>query len=223
MVKARWWIVGLFGVSWAFVRLIANDPSHPPTPVQTPSPPTKLSPQTAPLQALPKAEAPTSELGATETAGTRYVSGHRVALRNSPSKNGSIIDRLDFGRKVTFLGQENGWSHVRDDLTQRDGWVSSRLLSDEQPKEKREPDKSEPKKVEPPKLPTLSDATIIARIISESINGYPGNCPCPYNRDRAGHKCGGRSAYSRPGGYSPICYPTDVTKAMIEAFRNTLQ
>lgn len=31
-------------------------------------------------------------------------------------------------------------------------------------------------------------------------------CQCPYDIDAAGRRCGGRSAYSRPGGASPICY-----------------
>jgi hypothetical protein len=33
-----------------------------------------------------------------------------------------------------------------------------------------------------------------------------GSCQCPYDRDSAGNSCGSRSAYSRPGGSSPICY-----------------
>ncbi|MEM9452488.1 MAG: hypothetical protein AAGA75_28770 [Cyanobacteria bacterium P01_E01_bin.6] len=33
-----------------------------------------------------------------------------------------------------------------------------------------------------------------------------GSCDCPYDRDSAGRSCGGRSAYSRPGGASSICY-----------------
>jgi hypothetical protein len=36
------------------------------------------------------------------------------------------------------------------------------------------------------------------------------------SQDRA---CGSRSAYSRPGGAAPLCYPTDVTPAMIESYR----
>lgn len=36
--------------------------------------------------------------------------------------------------------------------------------------------------------------------------GYTGNCPCPYDRDAAGKLCGARSAYSRSGGASPVCY-----------------
>jgi hypothetical protein len=54
-------------------------------------------------------------------------------------------------------------------------------------------------------------------LIYRSITSYPGSCPCPYNLHRAGRRCGGRSAYNRAGGYSPICYDSDVTEAMIEA------
>ncbi len=64
-----------------------------------------------------------------------------------------------------------------------------------------------------------SDDVIRQKIIEESIRSYSGSCPCPYSRDRAGRKCGGRSAYSRPGGKSPACYPEDVTKEMIEEYK----
>lgn len=67
--------------------------------------------------------------------------------------------------------------------------------------------------------PSISVATITQRLIAESIAAYPGRCPCPYILDRAGRRCGARSAYARPGGYSPICYPGDVTPAMVEAYR----
>lgn len=58
-------------------------------------------------------------------------------------------------------------------------------------------------------------------IIDESVQNYSGNCPCPYNTDRAGRRCGKRSAYSRPGGESPVCYPEDVTIEMIEHYKRT--
>ena len=53
-------------------------------------------------------------------------------------------------------------------------------------------------------------------IIDDSIAAYPGNCPCPYNSMRNGRSCGGRSAWSREGGYSPICYKKEVTEEMIK-------
>ena len=59
-----------------------------------------------------------------------------------------------------------------------------------------------------------TDAQIRQVLISQSISRYSGSCPCPYNTDR-----GGRSAYSRPGGASPLCYPGDVSDGAVEAYR----
>lgn len=64
-----------------------------------------------------------------------------------------------------------------------------------------------------------SDAEIRAYLVEQSIASYSGSCPCPYNTDRAGRRCGGRSAYSRPGGASPRCYPADVPAEEIRAIR----
>jgi hypothetical protein len=64
-----------------------------------------------------------------------------------------------------------------------------------------------------------SDAEIRQGIIEQSIASYRVTCPCPYNVDRAGRRCGARSAYSRPGGASPICYEKDVTQKMVDDYR----
>lgn len=66
---------------------------------------------------------------------------------------------------------------------------------------------------------SMSDAQVRQQIIRQSIASYSGSCPCPYNTDRAGRRCGGRSAYSRPGGASPRCYPSDVSSAEVAAWR----
>ncbi len=65
----------------------------------------------------------------------------------------------------------------------------------------------------------LTDLEIRQILIQESINAYPGNCPCPYNRASNGSRCGKRSAYSRPGGAEPLCYESDVTDAMVDGHR----
>lgn len=65
----------------------------------------------------------------------------------------------------------------------------------------------------------LTDSQIKALLIQKSISSYPGTCPCPYSVNRAGHRCGKRSAYSKPGGRTPLCYPSDVTQKMIEDYR----
>ena len=64
-----------------------------------------------------------------------------------------------------------------------------------------------------------SDADIKKAIIADSISRYSGNCPCPYNTARNGSRCGKRSAYSKPGGASPICYETDVTPEMVKTWK----
>ena len=58
------------------------------------------------------------------------------------------------------------------------------------------------------------------KMIEESISAYSDSCPCPYNTDRAGRRCGGRSAYSRPGGASPLCFPQDISDTMLAAWRS---
>ena len=63
------------------------------------------------------------------------------------------------------------------------------------------------------------DAAIRQKIVRASIASYSGSCPCPYNTDRAGRSCGRRSAYSRPGGEAPKCFPTDVSAAEVKAYR----
>jgi hypothetical protein len=65
---------------------------------------------------------------------------------------------------------------------------------------------------------TPSVARIKQAMIAESRADYPGRCPCPYDTMRNGAACGGRSAYSRPGGSSPLCRPGDITPAMVQAW-----
>lgn len=74
---------------------------------------------------------------------------------------------------------------------------------------------------EPAIAAPLSDQEIRQLIIQDSVRGYPGNCPCPWNTDRAGRRCGARSAYSRPGGLSPKCYASDVSDRDVSAYRES--
>ena len=68
----------------------------------------------------------------------------------------------------------------------------------------------------------LTAAAIAAVIVEASRAQYHAGgrpCACPDDLMRNGRACGRRSAYSRPGGASPLCYPSDVTTAMIESYR----
>jgi hypothetical protein len=72
--------------------------------------------------------------------------------------------------------------------------------------------------------PGLTDDAIRQQVIQESVAAYLATghpCACPYNAARNGSSCGGRSAYSRRGGASPICYPSDVTDQMVDEWKRT--
>jgi hypothetical protein len=68
----------------------------------------------------------------------------------------------------------------------------------------------------------LSDQQIAEIVVRESRAAYYATgrpCACPDDLPRNGSRCGARSAYLRPGGASPLCYVSDVTKAQIEAYK----
>ena len=65
----------------------------------------------------------------------------------------------------------------------------------------------------------LTDDQVKQRIIDDSISSHPGTCACPFNAARNGSSCGRRSAWSKAGGYSPICYKKEVSKEMVTEWR----
>lgn len=70
--------------------------------------------------------------------------------------------------------------------------------------------------------PVLTDQQIRETIVRESVAAYLSSgrpCACPYNSMRNGAACGGRSAYSKPGGASPLCYPRDVSDSMVREWK----
>lgn len=68
-----------------------------------------------------------------------------------------------------------------------------------------------------------SDDDIAKILIQDSISSYPGPCACPYNVARNGSSCGRRSAYSKAGGYSPLCYRDDISDNDIQSYRRQHQ
>jgi len=158
----------------------------------------------------------------------RFVKGRKVALRDGPGKTFGILDRYDIGRELEVSEEQGDWSQVRDVLTRREGWIATALLSAETPSPQA-PKKENPKSEgsgsdngsapSVPSLPQIPNSVVVQRIIAESIAMYPGSCACPYNTDRAGRRCGKRSAYNRGGGYAPVCFAGDVSSEMVEAFR----
>lgn len=69
---------------------------------------------------------------------------------------------------------------------------------------------------------SLSDDQVRQEIIKESVAAYKATgrpCACPFNLMRNGREYGTVSAYSKPGGASPLCYPKDVSDAKVQDWR----
>jgi hypothetical protein len=72
----------------------------------------------------------------------------------------------------------------------------------------------------------LTDQQIAAIIVKASRDAYyrTGHpCACPEDLARNGSRCGGRSAYIRPGGAAPYCNTSDVPPIEIKAYRAQIQ
>lgn len=132
------------------------------------------------------------------------------ALRASSTSAGisGFIGKLSQRRSVRLLGI----NALGEEVTDRISLTGSSRAIDALPC-------SPSARQAPRRAPSRSDAEIRRILVRQSIAGYSGSCPCPYNTDRAGRRCGRRSAYSRPGGASPLCYPGDVSDAAVEAYR----
>lgn len=147
------------------------------------------------------------------------VSGHNVPMRAEPAAKTAIIDRLKQGLAVEEVARQEGWVKIRHPVTAAEGWAKASLVRAEADMSAAEKPKAETAK--PSVGPVLATSVIVARLLEASRADYPGNCACPEDRDKRGHRCGARSAYSRPGGYAPLCYLHDVTPAMIAEYRQT--
>ena len=91
-----------------------------------------------------------------------------------------------------------------------------------------QPPLTRPETAERKSLPTVKEtvdtAKVIALILAASRAAYHARgrpCACPDDTMRNGRRCGGNSAYSRPGGARPLCYPTDVSPDMLARYRST--
>jgi hypothetical protein len=89
------------------------------------------------------------------------------------------------------------------------------------------PAQTEPKSPNERTIPVIFPAAAIATmLVQESRNAYYATghpCACPDDLMRNGRRCGGNSAYLRPGGAQPLCSVADVSPEMIAQYRARLQ
>lgn len=145
--------------------------------------------------------------GSTEKYSFRDEAGAMRASSRSAEIRG-FIEKLSQRRSVRLLGI----NALGEEVTDRISLTGSSRAIDALPC-------SPSARQAARQAPSRNDAEIRRIVVRQSIAGYSGSCPCPYNTDRAGRRCGPRSAYSRPGGASPLCYPGDVSSAAVEAYR----
>lgn len=143
-----------------------------------------------------------------------FVTGSRVNQRSGPSTNNRVMGQLVKGARVRLVEASGGWTRISSSLG--NGWMSSQFLASTRPVIQKPQPRKPARQVALPTSRDISNAR--AAIIKQSIASYPGSCPCPYNRDRGGRRCGGRSAWSRPGGYSPSCYASDISDSRLKTY-----
>lgn len=153
-----------------------------------------------------------------QTTRTVYVTASALILRAGAGQDHKRLDAFPHGTKLAALSAARGdWIKVRS-AAGTEGWMHRAYLSEAPPK------------AAPVRTPAREAKTQVARaqpstetlrreIVNTSIARYPGSCACPYHRDRAGRRCGRRSAWSRAGGHSPLCYPKEVTREMLASWQ----
>lgn len=178
-----------------------------------PSEPTSLRSKIQKPDRDPEIFRPAPIKGSSYQTRTMYVDASKLNVRDGPSKTATQVWTLKRDEKVTVVEENGDWRRVKS--SRYNGWVFGTYLTGSKAPTRTEESLA---KLQPAK-PTLSTAKIAQILIERSIAYYTGNCPCPYNRTRSGRRCGGNSAYSRPGGDEPLCFPADVTAKMVSDYR----
>lgn len=136
-----------------------------------------------------------------------YVDADRLNVRRGPGTSYQQLWTLKLNERVTVVERSGDWAKVKG--ARYEGWVHGGYLTA----------KPAPARVvSAPKASKMSATQARKILIERSIALYSGRCPCPYNVMRNGRRCGGNSAYSRPGGASPLCYLGDVSDRMVADF-----
>lgn len=137
-------------------------------------------------------QSPVTTLSAPEPAPVPYYTKANVRLRAGPSTSTAIVWTVPAGTEVLSITREAEWHKVS--VRGYRGYIRGDFLTDNRPVF----EKSRPA--------PLARRTPTRRSGEAVRDPYVGTCDCPYDLMRNGRSCGGRSAYSRPGGRSPVCY-----------------
>jgi hypothetical protein len=137
----------------------------------------------------------------------------RAEVRELPHAEAPVFAKLSKGSVVFELRRVGTWIEIRG-LSEKIGWIESAKLA------LRENERA------PSATGALTAAAIAAVIAQASRRAYYATgrpCACPDDVTSSGRRCGRNSAYSRPGGAQPLCYPSDVPIERIEEYRERLR
>lgn len=172
------------------------EPPYPPAPQPAPAPiPVALPRSDPPPSMREPGPPPKLVVPVPKPAPVTYYTTTRARLRIGPSTDTRALTTIAAREPVRVIGSDGRWLSV--EYGHHRGWIRNDLLT-----------------VTVPVAKPLPSPAPLARIPARSSPeaGSPardplvGRCDCPYDLMRNGRRCGGRSAYSRPGGRSPVCY-----------------
>lgn len=178
----------------------------------------ETAPQPASLNSpatLPQSEDKRAAFAAPEML---FVTGDHVNMRTGPRTEFKVIGKFSKGDRLYLLETQGDWARLNGNGAQGtvSGWMHRDFLASARTAPQAAVAAAPRRQVARPTRAEIARAQ--QEIIRQSIAAYPGSCPCPFSHDRAGRRCGGRSAWSRPGGYAPVCYESDISQSRLSSY-----
>ncbi len=190
--RAGWLFAAIIAFGW-FVS--GHEEARPPPRPSAAVPALRQTPEPA-SNALPTAPVPFYTAPTFDAGEERLFTTANVKMRSDATTESEAITTIPAGSQVVALGKRGAWRGVH--YGGRTGWVAARYLATERPSPKPVPQAAIPVETVKPAQRSRGGNPVRGPLV--------GRCDCPYDLMRNGRLCGGRSAYSRPGGRSPVCY-----------------
>lgn len=184
-------------------------PSSAPQATTTAPPVPAVTSPTDTREASTRATSGTTAKPPAPAPGRLMLTTANVRLRSSDAADAPIVTTLRKGTAVEVVGTVGDRLQVNVPSLNVAGWVHKSYLAESLPPARAAPALAATEQVPPKPKASAPKAT---RKPSTPAPGTPirdpvyGSCDCPYDYARNGSRCGGRSAYSRPGGREPICF-----------------
>jgi hypothetical protein len=126
----------------------------------------------------------------------------RVRVRAEPSTKSVALRTLEKGTRLVSTTEDGGWFRISHENAE--GWIRGDYLTERPPEVVMAPD-------QPPAAIVSKQQRQVAPVraarTGEPVRqAYTGRCDCPYDRMRNGRRCGGNSAWSKPGGRQSVCF-----------------